>query len=639
LQLEHKERLTDPLIRKEDGSFRKATWNEALDVVAAGMKQVREKYGPSANAMFGSGALSNETVYLLGKFARLALGTPNIDYNGRYCMSSAAAAQNAVFGMDRGLHFPLADLALSRVILIAGANVGDCLPPILVQLRKAKKEGAKIIVADPRGHATSRLADLHLALKPGSDLALANALLHELAVMHVLDWDFLKARTSGFNEALEAVQSCSPEWAAKLCGIPAEQIRETARMLAGAKPALILTARGVEQHAKGPEMVMGFINVALGLGQVGIPGGGFGTLTGQGNGQGGREHGQKADQLPGYRSIEDPKDRAAVAAAWGVDEKVIPGKGLSAQELFQASHRSEIRSMWVIGSNPAVSAAKGGEVAESLAGLDFLAVSDLFFSETCRLAHVVFPATAFAEEDGTMTNIEGRVIVRRAALRPRGEARPDWRALCDVAARLGCAEHFAFHRSEQVFDEFARVTKGGRADYSGLSYAKLERNKGVFWPCPTPNHAGTTHLFAESFRHADGRAHMRPTPWRVEAEEPDERYPLRLTSGRVLEHYLSGNQTRRLEPLVQAQPKPFVEMNPALAERLSLKEGQSARVSTRRGSLVLPVRLNDAQREDTLFVPMHWGGEESVNRLTLDALSPISKMPEFKHCAASLEAA
>ena len=636
LQLDHPERLTSPLLR--DGSrFRPISWDKALDHAAKRMQEVQAEHGKDAMACYGSGALSNETVYLLGKFARVALGTANIDYNGRYCMSSAAAAQNTVLGLDRGLHFPLADIMQSRCIMLVGANIAECLPPIAAFVRRAKRLGAKVIVVEPRANETSAMADLHLKAKPGSDLGLALALLHEVQAQGGLDKAYLQARTTGWKEALEAVKGCDAEWAQELTGIPAADIRQAASWLWTCKPSVILTGRGAEQHSKGPETVMAFLQVALGLGQVGTPGGGFGTLTGQGNGQGGREQGQKADQLPGYRNIENSLDREAVAKTWGIDPALLPGKGLSAQELFQARNADKIRGMWVMASNPAVSAAKSGEARETLKGLDFLMVSDIFFSETCELAELVLPAAAYAEEEGTMTNIEGRVVLRRGAVQSPGQGRPDWKALCQVAERLGVGAKFPFKSAEEAFGEFARCTSGGRADYSGMSYAKLERNKGLFWPCPDAAHPGTPYIFTERFQHADGKAHLQSLAWRPSAEEPDAAYPFRLTTGRVLQHYLTGNQTRRISQLKKMAPSAFVEVSSGTAIRLGLKEGSKARVSTRRGTLELKVKVSEGQEDGTLFVPMHFAGKGCINDLTIDALSPLSKMPEFKTCAANIE--
>ncbi|SRR5665213_1872854 len=637
LQLNHQDRLTRPLLRhKTDESFQEVSWDEALDFTALRLQQTQKEHGLDSAAMFGGGALSNETVYLLGKFARVALKTRQIDYNGRYCMSSAAAAQNASFGVDRGLNFPLADLFESKCILLVGANVAECLPPIFAFLKRAQKHGTRLITVDPRVSATAKIADLKLMPKPGTDSALGLALLGEVIAEGGVDLKYLQQRVVGYEAVLESAKEFNAVWGEKITGIPASSIRQAAQWMLRFKPSLILTGRGAEQHSKGVETVQSFINLALALGQVGKVGGGFGTLTGQGNGQGGREHGQKADQLPGYRSIENPEDRAFIAKAWNIDEKDLPRKGLSAQEILQAADKGEIKAMWVLGSNPAVSAPNGNRMKRALTSLDFLAVSDFFFSETCQMAHVVFPATLFAEEDGTMTNIEGRCVLRRAGVKPPGEAKSDWWVLEEIAKRLGVEDKFSHRNTESVFNELARVTAGSRADYSGMNYNKLERNKGLFWPCPEVNHPGTPRLFEKSFGYPDGKARMKIVDYHDSAEMPDENYPYRLTTGRVLQHYLSGNQTRRLEPLIKAVPEPFVELSEKLAERLGLRREQKVKLKTRRGEIRLDWRTNPEQEESTLFVPFHWGDDQSINLLTQEALDSISRMPELKTCAANL---
>ena len=636
-QIGHADRLTRPLMRESaEGPFREVSWEEALDFTAKRLREIQAEYGPDSAAVFGGGALTNETVYLLGKFARVALKTRNIDYNGRYCMSSAAAAQNASFGVDRGLNFPLSDIFESRCILLVGANVAECLPPILVYLKRAQKRGARLIVSDPRLSKTAEIANLKLMPRPGTDLELALALLGEVAAEGGVDETYLAQRVAGSEAVLAFARGFDAAWGEKATGVPDVLIRQAAHWLVHFKPSLILTGRGAEQHSKGVDTVQSYINLALALGQVGKLGGGFGTLTGQGNGQGGREHGQKADQLPGYRSIESLKDRALVAQAWGIEEKNLPRKGLSAQEILQAADEGEIKAMWVVGSNPAVSAPNGRRIENALGRLSFLAVSDFFFSETCKKANVVFPATLFAEEDGTMTNIEGRCVLRRAGVKAPGESRSDWQVIVELARRLGVERYFSYAGTEEVFNELAKVTAGSRADYSGMNYNKLERNKGLFWPCPEANHAGTPRLFEYAFYHPDGKARMRLVEGRASAEPTDREYPYRLTTGRILEHYLSGNQTRRIESLKAASPEPFVEVSEKLSQRLGLKAGENVKLETRRGSLSLPWKANPEQEESTLFVPFHWGGEGSVNLLTQEALDPISRMPELKVCAANL---
>jgi assimilatory nitrate reductase catalytic subunit len=637
LQLGHPERLRAPL-KRTAGGFQPISWDEAVEIAAEGMQRVQRRHGKDAMALYGSGALTNEAIYLLAKFGRTVLGTANMDYNGRYCMSAAAAAHNKVLGQDRGLPFPLADLAKARLVVLVGANVAECLPPIGVQLRQARRQGLKLVVLDPRGGATAAFADLHLQPRPGTDLAVGLALLREIDQQGGVDVNYLEARSTGWREALEAVRDCSPDWCESVSGVPAPQLQQLAAWLIESKPSVILTGRGAEQHVRGPETAMAFLQVSLALGQMGRPSGGFGTLTGQGNGQGGREQGQKADQLPGYRLLADPADRAAVAAHWDVDAGSLPQPGLSAQELFMAEHRGDVRGLWVLGANPAVSAASAKEARESLAGLDFLMVSDLFLSETAELAHLVLPAAAFAEEAGTMTNLEGRVVLRRPVSAPPGEAQPDWRTVARLAQRLGHGRRFAHADASAVFEEFAACTAGGRADYSAMSHVRLGRGQGLLWPCNAAHPDGDDRLYTERFAHADGRAHLQALAWEAPSESPDADYPLRLTTGRVLQHYLTGSQTRRIPALNAQEPEAFVQVSRSLAERRGLVEGGRARVRTRRGSLDLPVRINAVQEPDTLFIPMHYGGAGCANDLTQDALSPLSKMPAFKACAAAIEA-
>jgi assimilatory nitrate reductase catalytic subunit len=637
LQLGHAERLSTPL-KRVAGGFQPISWDEAVSLAGAAMRKVQAQHGPDAMALYGSGALTNEAIYLLAKFGRTVLRTANMDYNGRYCMSSAAAAHNIVLGLDRGLPFPLEDLQLSKVIVLIGANVAETLPPIAQQLRKAKAGGCKLVVLDPRMSATASLADLHLKPKPGTDLAVGVALLEALRLRGALDQAYLGARTRGWEQALEAAAGFDAAACEGASGVTPQQLDALAALCAGPKPVLFLTARGAEQHVRGPETAMAFLQVALALGQVGLPGGGFGTLTGQGNGQGGREQGQKADQLPGYRLLADPQHRAEVAAHWGVAPESLPQPGLSAQELFSAKHRPAVRGLWVVAANPAMSAANAREARASLEGLDFLMVSDLFMSETARLAHLVLPAAAFAEEAGTMTNLEGRVLLRQAVTPPPGQAKPDWKALCLMAAELGHGERFAYPDVAAVFDDLAACTAGGRADYSGLRHATLDPEHGAQWPAPRGLSQGTPRVFGERFAHADGLAHLQPLAWAEHAEAPDADYPFRLTTGRVLAHYLTGTQTRRLPPLNKQAPAAWLEISPEAAGPLGLGDGQHARVSTRRGHLDLPVRLKPGQEASTLFVPMHFPDDGCANDLTSDALAPLSKMPAFKACAAQVVA-
>jgi assimilatory nitrate reductase catalytic subunit len=636
--LGHAERLLTPLARNSQGALEPVDWDEALTRIVKAFKDVQARYGLDGVGIFGGGSLTNEKTYLLGKFARLALGTANIDYNGRFCMSSAAAAELKAFGIDRGLPFPLEDITQAKVILLIGSNLAETMPPIMRYFDAQRANGGQLIVADPRLSITAQTAALHLRLIPGSDTALANGLLHILVREGFLDIDYIAARTIGFEEVKSLVATYWPERVERITGIPESQLIQAARMLGTAKTAMVLTARGVEQQAQGVGNLLSSINIALALGKVGKPFSGFGTLTGQGNGQGGREHGQKADQLPGYRKIDDPGARRHMAEVWGVAEKEIPGPGKSAYEMLASLGRQGgVRALLVMGSNVVVSAPNSRHIEERIKALDFLVVSDFFLSETAELADVVLPTAQWAEEEGTMTNLEGRVILRKQALDPPASVRTDIEMLCELAARLGKKAFFSFANAGQVFEELRRASQGGAADYYGITYQKIEANDGVFWPCPTEDHPGTPRMFTDRFPTASGRARFHAIRHQPPAEEPTAKYPIYLTTGRVMAHYQSGTQTRRVAHLQKLASEPMVEMHPSMARRHSLGDGDMVKLASRRGTASFKVRVTSTVREDTVFVPFHWGGEQSANRLTNPALDPISRMPEFKVCAVRIE--
>jgi assimilatory nitrate reductase catalytic subunit len=634
------QRLTTPLMReRRDAPLVPVGWDAALDRVTAEFRRVRAAYGPDSAGVFGGGGLTNEKAYWLGKFARVALGTASIDYNGRFCMSSAAAAGNRAFGLDRGLPFPLPDLAGADVILLAGSNAAETMPPFTRWLADQQARGGALIVIDPRRTPTARRAALHLQVTPGTDLALANGLLHIAIAEGHVDEAYVAARTAGFDSVRQVAAAYWPERVERITGVTVAEQRAAVRLLVAADRAMVLTARGAEQHSKGVDTVSAFINLALALGLPGTAGSGYGCLTGQGNGQGGREHGQKADQLPGYRRIDDPVAREHVARVWGVDPSVIPGPGRSAFELLDAlGTEGGARALLVAGSNVAVSAPAVGRIARRLAALEFLAVCDPVLSETAALADVVLPVAQWAEETGTMTNLEGRVLLRRQAAAPPPGVRTDLEVIAALARRLDAPGDWT-PDPELVFAELGRASAGGPADYSGISYRRVAEADGVFWPCPAPDHPGTPRLFLERFATPDGRARFFPVEHRPVAEDITEDFPVYLTTGRVLQHYQSGAQTRRVAVLREAQPEPFVEVHPDLAEACALTEGDRVRVVSRRGAAEGLVRITDTIRADTVFMPFHWGGAGAANLVTNPALDPVSKMPEFKVCAVRLEPA
>ncbi|MEU1144302.1 molybdopterin oxidoreductase family protein [Streptomyces sp. NPDC005863] len=646
-------RLTEPLVRsRATGELAPATWEEALDRIADELSRARAEHGADACGVFGGGGLTNEKAYALGKFARVALGTSQIDYNGRFCMSSAAAAGQRAFGLDRGLPFPLEDVPRTGCVILVGSNLAETMPPALRYLTELRANGGTLIVVDPRRTRTAEQADLHLAPRPGTDLALALGLLHLVVAEGRTDEAYIEERTSGWEEARAAAMAHWPEHVERITGVAVPQLRDAVRLFCDAGAAMVLTARGPEQQAKGTDTVGAWINLCLATGRAGRPLSGYGCLTGQGNGQGGREHGQKADQLPGYRKLTDPAARAHVAGVWGVDPDSLPGPGRSAYELLDALG-GDIRTLLLMGSNPVVSAPRAAHVEERLRSLDFLAVADVVLSETARLADVVLPVTQWAEETGTVTNLEGRVLLRRRAVSAPAGVRSDLDVLHGLAARLGHGKGFPTE-PEEVFEELRRASAGGPADYSGISYERLREDEGagVFWPCPDEGvadaagvpggggpHPGTPRLFLDRFATEDGRARFVPVVHRAAAEEPDAEYPVLLTTGRVLAQYQSGAQTRRVDELNSAAPGPFVELHPRLAARLGVGEDDPVAVVSRRGRAVAPARVTTAIRADTVFMPFHWPGEGRANNLTHPALDPVSRMPEFKVCAVRLERA
>ncbi len=625
-------RLTTPLIRV-DGELRPASWGQALDLVARRLSEITAEKGADSVAVFGGGGLTNEKAYLLGKFARVALGTSQIDYNGRFCMSSAAAAGIKAFGVDRGMPFPVTDLADADAVLLIGANPAETMPPFTQHLR-----GSDLIVVDPRRTPTAELAGLHLAPAPGTDLALAHGILHAVVADGLLDQKYIDSRTNGFGELWRTVAAWWPERVEQITGVSADDQRKAAAKLAAARNAYILTARGTEQHANGTAMVGAWINLALALGLPGRKGSGFGCLTGQGNGQGGREHGQKADQLPGYRKIDDPVAREYVAGVWGVPAESLPGPGRSAVELLDAlGTEGGPSALMVFGSNVVVSAPRSGKVADRLSSLDFLVVSDLVLSETAAMADVVLPVTQWAEEDGTMTNLEGRVLLRRKAIDPPAGARTDLFVISELAKRLGQpAERFPSD-AETVFTELRQASKGGVADYSGVTYERLRSGEALYWPVTAETHPGTPRMFLDSFGHPDGRARFVPVEHVGPAEVPDAEFPLQATTGRVLQQYQSGAQTRLIKELNDVVGETFVEVHPDTAARFGLADGEVALVRSRRGETVARVRCVSSLRPDLVFLPFHFPGEGRANLLTNPALDPTSRMPEFKVCAVSLQ--
>src|ERR1035437_5185040 len=584
LQGNHPDRLLSPLLRSEQG-FRSATWDEALDFTVGRVRDIPEKDGKNAIAIYGGASLSTEKSYLMGKFARVALGTRHIDYNGRLCMVSAGTAYKLAFGIDRST-IPWSEIPKAEVLFVIGANIGDCAPITSDYIWRCRDKGGNLIVADPRMTPITRNADLYLPLRPGTDLALLMGMLHVILRDGLEDRDFIEQYTTGFEAVAESAKAWDLRRVAEMTGVPPESIEKAARWIGKSKRAIIMHARGLEHQSKGVENCLAVLNIALATGNVGREGAGPTMITGQGNGQGGREHGQKCDQLPGQRSLTDPAAREHVAGVGGISPDELPGPGYTAVEIMNAIHSGEIKGLLSICFNPLVSLPDANFTREALERLEFFGIIDFFLSETAMHADVVLAGSLQEEEEGVTANVEARVIHIRKAVDPPGNARTDSDIICDLARRLGRGQYFPFREPREIFEELRLASRGGIADYYGITYDKIDEQKGVFWPCPTLDHPGTPRLFEDGrFFHPDGKAHLMNLVWRASGDPVDAEYPTYLTTGRVVSQYLSGTQTRRIGALVDQYPDPKLEIHPRLAEQCGIRAGDWVTVTSRRSAI------------------------------------------------------
>ena len=652
LQGEHPDRLVTALQRDPSatGGFRSIPYAAGVRNVAEAIERIQRTYGASAMGVLGGASLTTEKTYLLGKFARVCLKTPYIDYNGRLCMVSAGAANKKAFGIDRTTN-PWSDMVGTEVVWVAGSNVAECSPITTNYIWQARECGAKVIVQDPRITPIARTCDLYLPVKPGRDAALFAGVLNLMIEHDWLDHEFIDAWTTGFDQVAEYCSQWNAARTAEVTGVPERSIRQAAEWWGTARTSFLFHARGIEHHSNGVQNCLGTINLVLASGRIGKPKCGYGTIVGQGNGQGGREHGQKCDQLPGWRDIGNPEHRRYVAGVWGIDEKDLPGPGVDAYEMFRKIDAGEIRGLLSICFNPKVSLPDNAFITRCLEKLEFYAVIDFFLNDTARHADIVLPGSLHEEDEGVVTQVEGRVIKINKAVDCPGEAREDWKILQDIAASLGRPHGFTFASPREIFEELRVASKGGVADYSGITYEKIEREMGVFWPCYQEDprtgqpidHPGTPRLFERDsynpvargsgpFYFADGKARFNVADYRVPVDDVSQEYPLFLTTGRVVSQFLSGTQTRRIRPLVDQYPEPRLEMHPRLASKLGISTGDWATVETPRGSITLRADVVNTIRPDTVFIPFHWSGRKSVNQVTVAAQDPISKIPQYKVC-------
>ncbi|MCB0190694.1 MAG: molybdopterin oxidoreductase family protein [Anaerolineae bacterium] len=651
LQGAHPDRLLHAYQRdgSASGGFSPLSYEQAISRVAAEIERIQTQYGPHAFGLLSGASLTTEKTYLMGKFAHMCLKTSNIDYNGRLCMVSAAAGNKKAFGIDRAAN-PWSDILKAEVVWISGANVAECAPITTDYVWQARENGAKIIVVDPRITPIARTCDLFLPVKPGRDVALFNGILHLMIEKDWLDHDFIEQQTTGFEAVAEHVKQWTPQRTAQVTGIAEKAIHRAAELWGTASTSFLMHARGIEHHSHGVQNVLGAINIVLASGRIGREYCGYATITGQGNGQGGREHGQKCDQLPGARDLGNPEHRAYVASVWGISPDDLPPPGVDAYEIMRKIEAGEIKGLLAICFNPLVSLPDNNYVRQQLEKLEFFVAIDFFLNESARHADIILPGSLHEEDEGTVTTAEGRVIKINKAVDCPGEARQDWRIIQDLARALGREQGLTFTGPAEIFDELRQASKGGVADYSGISYEKIEQQHGIFWPCPDDDHPGTPRLFEPgswnpvaqgqgSFYFPDGKARFNVAEYSPPAEDVDADYPIILTTGRVVSQFLSGTQTRRIGPLIDQYPEPRLEIHPRLAERLGLADGDWATTESRRGSCTLRARVLKTIRPDTVFIPYHWAGGKSANQLTISAQDPISKIPEFKVCAVRVKKA
>jgi ferredoxin-nitrate reductase len=642
------DRATVPLVReRRDVRFREASWDEALGGLAGRLAAIVAEHGPDAVAFYISGQLLTEDYYAVNKLAKGFIGTNNVDSNSRLCMSSAVAGYGGAFGFD-GPPPAYADIGLADCLLLLGTNTAACHPIVWSRIRDRRAEGASVICVDPRETQTARESTMHLPVRPGADLPLLNAMLNVIEREGMVDEAFLDRSTSGWEEALSVAREWSPERAAEACGIDAAAIEEAARRFGGSARSMVLWSMGANQSRVGTLKNRAMINLCLATGQIGRPGCGPLSLTGQPNAMGGRETGGLAHLLPGYRRVDSAEDRAAMEAHWGLEESgrcISAEPGLPALDLFDGLREGRVKAVWIVATNPAVSLPDSARAREALERAELVVVQDAHHpTETSALADAVLPAAAWPEKQGTMTNSERRVGLVRKLIEPPGEALPDWRIFARLAAALGHGEHFDWAGPEQVFAEFAATTAGRPCDLSGVSHGRLMMRGSVQWPVPDRHSEGTERLYDTGrFPTADGRARFAATPQEDPAEVPGRRFPIQLTTGRVAEHWHTMSRTGKSARLRKAAPEPLLEVSAADAERYGLRDGGKARIVSRRGESVMRVKVAAGMKEGVAFAPFHWGsryapaGGGQANGTTNPVVDPVSKQPELKAAAVRLE--
>jgi len=637
----HPERLRTPLIRANTDEprsatpvWRQATWDEALDLVADRLAAIARRHGGDSIATFACAKATNEDNYLLQKLARAVLATNNVDHCSRLCHAGSVAGLQLALGTS-AMSNSIAEMEHLDTFIVTGSNTTETHPVIANFLKRAvRQNGAKLIVMDPRQVEMTDFACLWLRQRAGTDVAVWQAMAHVVVKEKLFNRDFIRERTEGFSDYVESLELFTPEWAESVSGVPAEDTRRAARMYAQAKAAAVYWGMGISQSTHGTDNTLAITNLALLCGQIGRPGTGLNPLRGQNNVQGASDSGGLPYVFTAYQRVDDEGIRARFAAEWK-REDLNPSPGLMITELADAVEAGAVRAFYIMGEDPLTSEPNLNHARHVLEKLELLVCQDIFLNTTGQMADVILPSVSFAEKDGTFTNSDRRVQLVRRAVAPVGQSRPDWEIVCDLArrleARLGVipSAGWDYAHPSEIWEEMRRVTP----EFAGITYERLEREGGVHWPCPSPDHPGTPYLFAESFPR--GRGKFWTLEYGTDSEQPDREYPFILSTGRVLYHWHGGTLSRRSK-LDEVWPEATVEIHTADAQHLGVTTGDWVEVTSRRGAIQLRVLVSDRSAPGMVFIPFHFV-EAAANVLTMDRLDPRAKIPDFKVCAVRLQ--
>lgn len=622
--IHHPERLTKPLIKGKDGKFKEVNWDQALTYVSKRLSEIKEEYGSDAIGILSSAKATNEENYLLQKFARAVIGTNNIDHCARLCHASTVVGLVSTFGSG-AMTNSIEEIEDADVIFVIGSNTSEQHPLIARRiLRAVREKNGKLIVADPRAIDLTGFSTIYMSQKPGTDVALLNGIMNSIISENLHDKKFIKERTENFEAFKEVVERYDPEYVEKITSVPASKIREAARLYAKANTASIIYSMGITQHTTGVDNVISTANLAMLTGNVGKRSTGVNPLRGQNNVQGACDLGALPNYFSGYQKVDNESIRKKFEEAWGV--RCSPNIGLTVVEMINECGKL-IKALYILGENPMLSDPDINHVRRALKKLDFLVVFELFLSETAQLADVVLPAASYSEKDGTFTSTERRVQRIHKAIDPIGEARPDWLIIAQLASKMGYPMNY--NSPKEIMDEITELTP----IYGGMQYKRLE-DYGLQWPCADKDHPGTPFLHKDKFSRGLGR--FIPVEYVPPAEEPDDEYPLILTTGRVLFHWHTGTMTRRSPTLTAQLNEGYVEMNPGDTEELEIADGEEVKVKSRRGEITIKAQLTERTPKGVVFIPFHFA-ESAANVLTNPALDPKAKIPEYKVCAVRIE--